>query len=179
MPKLMAMAKTTAAVRDGIRIHVIGSEIRFPDASGAMNARWSSFYDIRDGRLYKDVTRRDGWLKAKAGDVVELTEWPPRVGPRWVCSCGVLGSTKLGYGVIHDCPLQLSVTKNTHYRTPQRLGLRRIVSAHRVRLGDIDAVDLIREGFPGMNAEDFVKLYCFPKRPEPNRVVTRIVLERI
>ena len=63
-----------------------------------------------------------------------------------------------------------------NYRGPERLGLRRIASADRVRLGDIDDEDLIREGFPGMRPEDFVKLYCAPRNPEPDRIVTRIVL---
>lgn len=143
---------------------------------------------IEDGS--KDVTRRDGWLSAKAGDVVELVEWSPRVGSRWVCCCGWLGPTlppSFPIGGIRypgqtpspPCDVHAHAARLGHaiqFRAPRRLGLRRIVSVHRERLGDISEDDVRREGFPGMAPADFVAMYCAPGKPDPERVVTRIEL---
>lgn len=218
--KLLSMAKTTAAVRDGIPVHVVHGELVFPTLTGVDLVPWSEAFDIRPAahglgdRLYKDVTRRGGWkkekgkpaawrrgwTKAKSGDMVELVEWLPRVGSRWVCGkCGELGSTArhcLGLLVSENqTPAGNAVERwiDSHpcgaewidhpcgaewieWRAPQRLGVRRIVSADPVRLADIDDVDLIREGFPGMSPEDFVKMYCAPKPPYPQGIVTRLAL---
>ena len=55
------------------------------------------------------------------------------------------------------------------YRSPARLGLRRIASATLVRLGDIDEVELIREGFPGIAPEEFVAMFCAPRQPSSEK----------
>ena len=194
--KMISMAKTIGAVRDGIPIE----RYDWPTGSGftigtlAVADDPSRHFDIREGRLYKDVTRRGGWTKekgkppvwrrawakAKAGDRVVLVEWSPRVGPRWACACGWLGPTTatIGAGAGVHKNHGVNCGKQSNYRDPQSLGVRRIVSADAVRLGDIDEVDLIREGFPGMTAEEFVAMFCAPGKPYPDGEVTRLVLAR-
>jgi len=127
---------------------------------------------------WKDVTRRDGWLFLKAGDVIEGIEWSTRVGARWVCSCGSLGSTKKNL-TGPRCSDYPSCHGEQFYRAPKSLGLRRVKSVRRERLGDITSADVEREGFRGKSPEWFVAMYCAPDKPDPDRVVTRIELERL
>jgi len=210
--KLISMAKTVRQVRDGLPVTDGGGLPAGDDAGWLVKglAGWrhlpspSSAFDIRDGRLYKDVTRRGGWTKkkgepavwrrgwakAKAGDLVELVEWSPRVGARWSCDlCGSLGPTGAAilpdrvlfgpseaWAYAHTCGIH--GPHGLEYRYPERLGVRRIVSADAVQLGNIDQVDLVREGFPGMTPEAFVAMYCAPKPPHPAGIVTRLVLAR-
>ena len=53
-----------------------------------------------------------------------------------------------------------------------------VTSVRCERLGDITPDDLVLEGFPQMEPEDFVELYCAPRAPEPDREVTRIEFRR-
>jgi hypothetical protein len=171
----------------------------------AAGIRWEWSGDLV--RIWKDVTRRSswvpgvrvpvqpggwrrepghwkpGWQSLKAGDVVELVEWSPRVGPRWACECGWLGIARPRGLTVHEhadecdfpdcgCPAE------KHFRGPRRLGLREVVSARPERLGDITPVEVAREGFPGMTPEDFIKRYCSGK-PDPDRPCTRIELREV
>ena len=60
----------------------------------------------------------------------------------------------------------------------ERLGLIRVKSIRRERLGSIAPADLILEGFPQLSPEEFVLLYCDGK-PDPDRTVTRIEFEHL
>lgn len=152
MPRLMSVAKTVRQIQEGT----------------------------------KDVTRRDGWLFAREGDVVELVEWSPRVGAQWVCpKCGVVPAGRFS---AYPPSLRFCAHANEEgmqclgmpvFRFPCRLGLRRIVSVHRERLGDITLEEVCREGFPEMSPSDFVALYCSPSKPDPDRIVTRIQLAEV
>lgn len=149
MPRLMSFAKTVPQFRDGT----------------------------------KDVTRRDGWKHLRPGDVVEAVEWSARVGPRWACTdftrsnCGWFGSTLEDRPPEGLCP-ECSSPRIT-YRKPRRLGLLRIRSARRERLGDIHPEEVSREGFPGESPEWFIRMYCAPGKPDPDREVTRVEFERM
>lgn len=62
----------------------------------------------------------------------------------------------------------------TERKPLRRLGVIRVVSVSRERLGDITPEEVAREGLPGMDPESFVELYCAPGKPDPDREVTRI-----
>jgi len=127
----------------------------------------------------KTVTRREGWQKLKAGDVVTPVEWSPRVGPRWFCDhCDEVGSTLRGGEA--DWLLRHRVCGHARrYGPPRRLPDIRIASVRRERLGDVTPREVRREGFPGMSPAEFVAFYCKPGKPDPNRFVTRIEFKRI
>lgn len=154
----------------------------------------------------KTVTRRDGWRKLKAGDVVTPVEWSPRVGARWFCEiCMETGPTTQPVEEWDDDaddwtqPSQDAVlrhakrlaewmTQHSHgprpegswsFRKPRYLPRIRVMSARRERLGQIYVEEVVREGFPGMSPAEFIALYCAPKKPDPDRLVTRIEFERI
>lgn len=103
--------------------------------------RLMSFAKTVDVFDRKDVTRRDGWLFLRPGEVVQCVDRSPRLGN--------------GYRV---------------------LGLRRVVSVRRERLGAITPAEVEREGFLQLSPSGFVELYCAPKPPDPDRMVTRIEL---
>lgn len=153
----------------------------------------------------KDVTRRDGWLHARRGDLLMPVEWSPRVGPRWFCEfCMEPGPTdgpspyrtagrlivpsldarrraaerikKWFSGHRHGQPL---AADHCNLRTPRKLSAIRVLSVRRERLGDIDVADVCREGFPGMSTESFVQFFCSPKKPDPRRIVSRIEFEKV
>lgn len=129
---------------------------------------------IRDGS--KTVTRRDGWLHAKPGMVLEGVEWSAFVGPRWVCeNCWEMGPCKPGVGEWH---FEHTCSRSFRYGPRRRLGLVRVISVSREPLGDITAEDVEREGFPGKSPEWFVKFYCSPGKPGLERMVTRIEFQR-
>ena len=56
----------------------------------------------------------------------------------------------------------------------RRLGLIEILAVRRERLDAITAEDVMREGFPGMAADDFVEMFCRTHRCEPDAWVNRI-----
>lgn len=119
----------------------------------------------------KDVTRRDGWKHLKTGDVIEGIEWGTWVGSRWVCSCGQVCSPQHEKSWCIDPNCYAGIRT---YRVPRRLGFRTVKSVSRERLGDITPEEVIREGFPGMSPRWFVAMYCAPRKPDPDRFVTRI-----
>lgn len=132
---------------------------------------------IREGT--KTVTRRDGWRFLKVGDAVEGIEWSAWVGGRWACeNCGWNGTQpKFQIGKTEYITKCAGCGAGDGYlvrRLPQRLGLFRVVSVRRERLGDITQDDVAREGFPDLTPAEFVELYCSPKSPDPDREVTRI-----
>lgn len=92
----------------------------------------------------KTETRRDGWLHAEPGMVLQAVDRLPRAGA-W---------RRLRYAGGFD--------------------LIRITAVERVRLGDITEEQVAAEGFPGMAATEFVALYCVPGPPDPEREVSRI-----
>ena len=53
----------------------------------------------------------------------------------------------------------------------------RIVSIRRERLWDITWSECEREGFPGMNPEAFVEMFCQQMGGSPDQFVTRIEFE--
>lgn len=138
------------------------------------------------------VTRRDGWRKmaddllvikysaaeeygvailddpgwrARHLPVLEMVEWSPRVGPRWVCArCEVLGPKRLQVAAPDPgrpiwthcgCPPVIKV----EHRQPRRGLYIRVVDARRECLADMPASDLIREGFPDLGFVEFWRLY--------------------
>lgn len=55
-----------------------------------------------------------------------------------------------------------------------RLGMIEIVSVRIEPLYLIDAADVGREGFPGMDPEEFVEMFCRANRCRPDAMITRI-----
>lgn len=116
----------------------------------------------------KTVTRRDGWLFAVPGDVYEMVEWSTRVGQAQACGCGKAPVV----------PLKFCTTCGMGYvlRDPRRLGKIRVLSVRREPLREITDFDIDREGFPGLDRDGFIHLYC-NGAPDPERVVTRVEFE--
>lgn len=56
----------------------------------------------------------------------------------------------------------------------QTLATIQVISATRVSLDKIDALDVAREGFPGMEPEAFVAMFCKHMKCAPDTPVTRI-----
>lgn len=177
-----------------------------PIALDAIGWRWK-WEDEMKGyvRIFKDVTRRSshvivdespfgrkrrewrpGWAMLKPGDVVEGIEWSPRTGGkggvRWACSlCGALLQSEVltsfhrpGHAGEPDglCPGE--VLK----RRPRRGVFREVVSVREERLGDIDEVEVAREGFSGKSPAWFIDFYCGGK-PDPDRPVNRIEFKEV
>ena len=164
----------------------------------------------RDGT--KTVTRRGGpmptWSHLRQGTIIEGVEWSPRVGRRWVCECGALGSTSAIYdegGMVRwfsdagrmpkkvkGCSCRKILRGPAHYRNPRRLGLALVLDVRVERLGDITEEEVRREGFSGLDPAAFVSGYCGATRlgfPAPRQLggkarkaadwqVTRIEFER-
>lgn len=132
----------------------------------------------KKGRRWVDgtVTRREGWLwlaeafdLAKAADLgdgyeppeveLEVVEWSPRVGSRWVCEeCGWLGSTSL-----EDFPTPVLCRDCRHaatYRKLRKVGTIRVLDARREPLSAIltEPGATAAEGFPGMPPLAFIGL---------------------
>jgi len=99
----------------------------------------------------KDVTRRNGWLKAKAGDVVMAIEKGQglKKGEKVV---------KLG---------QVRFTKVTRQRLSMMLNGE----------GGYGRLEVKREGFPDKTPEWFVRMYCQANDCTPDDEVTRIEFE--
>ena len=55
-----------------------------------------------------------------------------------------------------------------------RLCVLDVTGVRRERLPAITDSDVVREGFPEMNAADFIELFCRVNRCQPDAVVTRI-----
>lgn len=92
----------------------------------------------------KDVTRRMGWLKAKAGDILQ----PVRKG---------MGIPKGGKAVKLGCPIRIiSVRREKLFC----IG------------GDFEEVK--REGFQGLNPADFTRIFIELNRCHLDSVITRI-----
>jgi len=101
----------------------------------------------------KDVTRRNGWLMLKAGDIlgaVEKAQGIPRGGH----------VKRLGTIRVKDV---------------RREPLRRLVDDPAY-----GAAELIREGFPGMKPWEFIAFFCTSHAGiTPESEVTRIEFERV
>lgn len=138
---------------------------------------------LEDGT--KTVTRRDGWLKLRAGHVVTPVEFSSRNGSRWFCeTCKEVGP--VGFRTNRrNTRRRLEAWQERHrdhlkaFRLPKKLPLIRALSVRRERLGDITSQDVAREGLPLMNPKEFVEFYSKPGKPEPERLVTRIEFQRI
>lgn len=61
----------------------------------------------------------------------------------------------------------------------KRLGMIRIISIRREPLHEITPSDCIKEGFPEMQPEDFIKMLCANSRCTRNDSVNRIEFEYI
>ncbi|MCK5014266.1 MAG: ASCH domain-containing protein [Candidatus Omnitrophica bacterium] len=61
----------------------------------------------------------------------------------------------------------------------KRLGLIRIISAHKEVLSEITQEDCIKEGFPDMAPSEFVRMLCNHSKCAPNDTVNRIEFEYI
>lgn len=77
----------------------------------------------------------------------------------------------------HLAPSDCAGWRNRRCRYPRRR-LLEVVSVREERLGDITAVEVAREGFPGKSPEWFVDFYC-DGRPDPDRPVNRIELREV
>ena len=94
----------------------------------------------------KTETRRDGWRRAHVGDMLQPVNRLPRVGAgKWW--------PLLWRGEYRHIQLDL---------------------VERVRLGDITKEQVQKEGFPEMSPVEFVRFYCAPRQPDPDRIVTRL-----
>lgn len=94
----------------------------------------------------KDVTRRTGWLRLRAGD-------------RLIAVRKAMG---------------LKRGEKVH-----RLGMIEVVSVQNEPLWSIAEDECRREGFPDMNPEDFVQVFCQGRqRCRPDSDVTRIEFKR-
>jgi len=61
----------------------------------------------------------------------------------------------------------------------KRLKKIRIIGKRYEPLKAIDKSDCIREGFPDMTPDDFVKMFCSHMLCEPDQIITRLELEYI
>lgn len=61
----------------------------------------------------------------------------------------------------------------------ERLCVVRVVSVRRERLDEITDDDVAREGFPEMNAGQFVAMFCDHMKTSPSTEVTRIEFEYV
>jgi hypothetical protein len=100
----------------------------------------------------KDVTRRTGWEDAKPGQLIQ--------------------AVKKGMGLKRGEKIEVLATI-------------RVKSVRRERLSDIaiphyGAVEVRREGFPGMAPWDFVRMFCESHKDcTPTSVITRIEFEYV
>lgn len=191
MARLMSVAKTRKEFTEGVLVHwnvinaIAGRELsvfsELPDFLNSSGICWEWSGDLI--RIRKDVTRRSRWVKIpggglwvrgwsflKPGDQIELIEWSPRVGPRWVCAgCGRF---------VRPDPEGGCCSGPAERRDPRRLGLREVVDVREERLKDITPVEVAREGFPGRSINWFISMYCGGK-PDPDRPVNRIELREL
>lgn len=95
----------------------------------------------------KTVTRRQGWMFLKPGDLIQPVER---------CMGLKKGEkvTKIG-------------------------GPIKIVDLHRELLDGIPEEDVTREGYPGMNPAEFVKMFCTHMKCKPSNHVMRIEFQYI
>ncbi len=101
----------------------------------------------------KDVTRRMGWLNAKAGDELMAVEKAMGLGKGGKVKC--LGMIRLVK--VRREPLDLLTDDEVYGRR-----------------------EVNREGFPKMDAKEFVTFFCGGhKGCKPDSIVTRIEFERI
>lgn len=61
----------------------------------------------------------------------------------------------------------------------KRLGMIRIISTRREVLHEITKSDCIKEGFPAMEPENFIKMLCMFSKCNRNASITRIEFEHI
>jgi len=61
----------------------------------------------------------------------------------------------------------------------KRLGMIRVVSVRREEIIAIRNADVVREGFPEMNASQFIDFYCKLNKCKPSDLCTRIEFERV
>lgn len=60
-----------------------------------------------------------------------------------------------------------------------RLGLIRVVSARREPLNVITPIEVVRDGFPDMSVEEFIKFFCAGHRGcTPESTITRIEFQK-
>lgn len=62
---------------------------------------------------------------------------------------------------------------------PEVLATIRVLSVDQMFLNDIDALDVEREGFPGMTPEQFVKMFCRHMKSDSRGIVTRIEFQYV
>jgi len=99
----------------------------------------------------KTVTRRIGWLGLKPGDLLQAVE-------------KAMGLGKGG--------------------KVRRLGVIRVLTVRRERLdelvrpGSYGAEEMVKEGFPELDPQDFMLRY-FVEKIEPNELITRIEFEHV
>lgn len=95
----------------------------------------------------KSVTRRNGWARAKAGQIVTAIERGQGL--------------KKGEKVVKLCPLL--------FTSVRRERLDRMITEP-----EYGRAEVILEGFPELTPEEFVAMYCRANHCEPSHVVTRI-----
>lgn len=93
----------------------------------------------------KDVTRRDGWLNVKAGDLLRPVD-------------RVMGFKK------GERPTPLLPNGE----------LIQVVSVRREPLSVIDQADVVREGFPELTRKEFIAMYRKHGDKAKDRMITRI-----
>ena len=94
----------------------------------------------------KDVTRRLGWKKLKAGDRLMAVR------------------------------KAMGLKRGEH---PEKLGEIEIVSVRREPLYEIDAAECIREGFPGMHPDAFIRMFRAHMGCIESDEITRIEFRRL
>ena len=98
----------------------------------------------------KFVTRRNGWLKAKPGQVLT--------------ACVKCMGLKKGEKIEKICDIRITSVR----REP----LNRLLDSK-----EYGRVELVNEGFPEMTPEEFIHMYCHHNKCDPFDKVTRIEFE--
>lgn len=125
----------------------------------------------------KTVTRRDGWRFLQPGDEFEGIEWNPRAGERWACRCGPASK---GLDDLDLFGEECAECESAYYhRKPRRLGVSTVLAVtFDSPLSDLVPEDMLMEGVPHLTTDEFVAMYCAPGKPDPKKLVTRILFRR-
>lgn len=61
----------------------------------------------------------------------------------------------------------------------RKLKVIEVVSVRREALDAIDQADVVREGFPGLTPDEFVRMFCQNMKCQPSDTVTRIEFQYV